>query len=93
MARDTAPQTDSDDKLIPPYNKHSKAEGESDSSRDLRGTVERQLADTHGPGTGATTTPMQESPVQPDEVTAGAPESLYGVGESTTRRGEDIKKE
>jgi len=104
MARDTTAQSDSgiwpdaagdqdDDKLVPPYDGRTKAEGESDISRELRGTVERQLAQTHGPGTGATSTPMQEHPVQAGEVTHDEPEDPYGVGESQTRRGEDIKRQ
>ena len=82
-----------DDRMIPPYEGRTKAEGESEISRELRGSVERQLADTHGPGTGRTTTPMQESPVPPGQVSHDAPESPFGVGESTTRRGEDIKEQ
>ena len=82
-----------DDKMIPPYDGRTKAEGESESSKELRGTVERQMAETHGPGTGATTSPMEEQPVQPGEVTDEDPESALGVGVSTTRRGEDVKKE
>ena len=104
MARDTTAQSDSgiwpdsageqdEDKLIPPYDGRTKAEGESESSRASRATVERQLAETHGPGTGATSSPMKEQPVQPGDKMAGAPEDPYGVGESQTRRGEDVKKQ
>ena len=84
---------DQDERLVPPYEGRTKAEGESEISRELRGTVERQLANTHGPGRAATTSPVQESPVEPGQVSHATPESPYGVGESTTRRGEDVKKE
>ena len=90
---DAAGESDVEDKMVPPYDGRSKAEGETESSRALKDSIGRQMAETHGPGTGATTSPMQESPVQPGDMTAGEPEDPYGVGESQTRRGEDVKKE
>jgi hypothetical protein len=76
---------------VPPDEGRTTARGQSKHGG--AESVERQMAETHGPGTGATTTPMEESPVQEHEVTNKAPESPHGVGESTSRRGEDIVKE
>lgn len=51
------------------------------------------MQETHGPGRpGATTSPIEESPVRPGEVTNEVPSDPHGVGSSQTRRGEDIKK-
>jgi hypothetical protein len=75
---------------------------DDDIKEELRGTVERQLADTKTGNPGATTSPAQESPVGADEVSgdaAGAGEQTatstnaatpLDVGTSTTRRGEDV---
>ena len=40
-----------------------------------------------------TASPAEERPVDPDEVSDSPPESPHGVGESTTRRGEDIARD
>lgn len=62
---------------------------ESASKEERRASVERQLADTE-PARPGTTTPVDEQPVDPADVTDETPDSPKGVGESTTRRGEDI---
>ena len=97
--------TEPDQSNVPPYDGRSTGTGDDDISRDLRGTVERQLSDTKTGRPGATTSPAQESPVRPDEVARGAagageqtatdPHATTprGVGTSTTRRGEDVVKE
>ncbi|MEW6154388.1 MAG: hypothetical protein AB1673_10435 [Actinomycetota bacterium] len=105
MAPDTAPPNDPD-RLIPPYDDRSRGTGSSQSSRDLRETVERQLAETDGPGRpGATSSPADERPVGAGEVSHGSrgagqatatdpyATSAQGVGQSMTRRGEDVKKQ
>jgi len=63
--------------------------GEEASKEERRSSVERQLADTE-PARPGTTTPTDEQPVDPADVTDEVPESPKGVGESSTRRGEDI---
>lgn len=95
--------TDPDQSNIPPYEGRSTGEGEL--SDELKGTVERQLADTKTGRPGATASPADESPVQSSEVpsgSAGAGQSTAtdtqattagGVGTSTTRRGEDVVDE
>jgi hypothetical protein len=97
-------QNEPDPTNVPPY------EGRSTGDRDelgeeLRGTVERQLADTKTGNPGATTSPAVESPVGAGEVATGsagagdqtatrADAATPGdVGTSTTRRGEDIVEE
>jgi len=79
------------DEQAPPYEGRTTARGQSKHGGEQ--SVERQMAETHGPGTGATTTPMEEAPAQEDELTDQAPESPHGVGESTTRRGEDVRQQ
>jgi hypothetical protein len=74
----------------PPYEGRTTARGESKHGGDE--SVARQMDETHGPGSG-TTSPAQESPVQEHEVTDEVPESPHGVGESATRRGEDIQEQ
>jgi hypothetical protein len=78
---------------------------DDDIKEALKGTVERQLADTKTGNPGATSSPAEESPVGSDEVggaTAGAGEQTatstdaatpLDVGTSTTRRGEDVVEE
>lgn len=88
MPDETTPTDDLEG--APPYEGRTKARGES--GHDGAASVERQMAETHGPGTGATTSPMEESPAREDELTDDVPESPHGVGESTTRRGEDIQE-
>jgi hypothetical protein len=92
--------TEPDPSNVPPYAGRSTGEGEI--AEELRGTVERQLAETKTGSPGATASPADESPVQASEVppgSAGAGESTatdtqattpLGVGTSTTRRGEDV---
>lgn len=85
--------TDSD-KMVPPYDGRSRSASDSESGRELRRTIDDQLEQTHGPGKpGATTSPVDESPVDADEVSNDRPDSPLGVGVSTTRRGEDVKKQ
>jgi hypothetical protein len=95
--------TDPDQSNIPPYEGRSTGEGEL--SEELRGTVERQMANVKEGRPGATASPADESPVQPGETgsgAAGAGQSTatdtqattpLGVGTSTTRRGEDVVEE
>lgn len=75
---------------------------DDDIKEELRGTVERQLADTKTGNPGATSSPAQESPVGADEVSGGAAgageqsatstdaATPLDVGTSTTRRAEDV---
>ncbi|HEX3621639.1 MAG TPA: hypothetical protein VHT97_04915 [Acidimicrobiales bacterium] len=95
--------TEPDPSNVPPYEGRSTGEGEL--SEELRGTVDRQLADTKTGRPGATASPANESPVDAGEVrsgSAGAGASTatdtqattpLGVGTSTTRRGEDVVDE
>jgi hypothetical protein len=80
----------------PPYEGRTKARGDDPVSEDLAGTVERQLDETVTGRPGATASPARERPVSPGEVSAeeggGTPESPHGVGESVSRRGEDVKE-
>ena len=94
-------QNEPDPTNVPPY--EGRTTGQSDDiGDDLRGTVERQLADTKTGNPGATSSPAQESPVRAEEVATGAggagdqtatradASTPLDVGTSTTRRGEDI---
>jgi hypothetical protein len=88
---------------VPPY--EGRSTGDGDLSEELRGTVERQLADTKTGRPGATSSPADENPVQAGEVASGASgagnqtatdtqaTTPHGVGTSATRRGEDVVKE
>lgn len=87
---------------VPPYDGRTTGQSSDDLSENLRGTVERQLADTKTGRPGATASPAEESPVGAGEVatgSAGAGDQTAtradaatpgGVGTSTTRRGEDV---
>lgn len=95
--------TEPDQSNVPPYEGRSTGTGEL--SGELRGTVERQLADIKEGRPGATASPADESPVQPDEVPSGAAgagtstatdtqaTTAHGVGTNVTRRGEDVAEE
>lgn len=62
-----------------------------ESEREARAKrVEEQLAETKTGRPGATESPADEQPVDPDEVTGKVSESPKGVGKSTSRSGEDI---
>lgn len=75
--------------LVPPYDGRTTG---TEASGDARTeSVERQLSETKTGPRGATATPPDEQPVRADEVTGEEPESPKGVGESTTRRGEDVR--
>ncbi|HUR23957.1 MAG TPA: hypothetical protein VMZ73_08825 [Acidimicrobiales bacterium] len=97
-------QNEPDPTNVPPY--EGRTTGERDEiGEELRGTVERQLADTKTGNPGATASPAVESPVGAGEVatsSAGAGEQTAtradaatpgDVGTSTTRRGEDVVEE
>ena len=62
---------------------------ESASKEARREGVEQQLANT-SPTESKTASPADEQPVDPAEVTDEVPDSPKGVGESTTRRGENM---
>jgi len=76
--------------LVPPYEGRTRERGTSESSEALTESVKSQMAETDSGRPGATASRANESPVEPDEVTHDVPESPLGVGESTTRRGEDV---
>ena len=90
---------------VPPYEGRTTGQSSDDLSEDLKGTVERQLADTKTGRPGATASPAEESPVGAGEVATGsdgagdqtatrADAATPGdVGTSTTRRGEDVVDE
>jgi hypothetical protein len=95
--------TQPDPDLVPPYEGRTTGARNDEVSDALQGTVERQLEDTKTGRPGATSSPAQESPVQPGEVAGGdagkAGEQTatstdastpLGVGGSITRRGEDV---
>jgi hypothetical protein len=97
-------QNEPDPTNVPPY--EGRSTGDSDElGQELRGTVERQLADTKTGNPGATSSPAVESPVGAGEVASGsagagdqtatrADAATPGdVGTSTTRRGEDVVEE
>jgi hypothetical protein len=75
--------------LVPPYDGRTTG-ADTPSGQARAESVERQLADTKTGQVGSTESPADEQPVHADEVTDEEPESPKGVGESTTRRGEDV---
>lgn len=58
---------------------------------DRADSVSRQLAASEPGNAGQTASPANESPVNADEMTDDAPHTAHSVGESTSRRGEDMK--
>ena len=91
--------------LVPPYDDRSNKRGSSESSEALTDSVKEQLENADPGNQGATTSPAEERPVSPGEVAdsgaAGSGDQTatdtsaatpLGVGESTTRRGEDIRE-
>lgn len=92
--------TEPDPTSVPPH--EGRSTGRGDIAEELRGTVERQLADTKTGRPGATASPADERPVGADEVASGSAgagdqtatdtqaTTPHGVGTSTTRRGEDV---
>jgi hypothetical protein len=104
----TMPQQDvtqPDPQTVPPYEGRTTGTQDDDVSRDLTGTVERQLEETKTGRPGATASPAEESPVRAEEVARGSAgtgdqtatdpsaRTPLGVGVSTTRRGEDVVSE
>jgi hypothetical protein len=79
--------------LVPPYEGRSGERGGSESSEALTESVESQLSETVTGAHGSTASPAVESPVEPSEVSHEVPESPLGVGESMTRRGEDVAEQ
>jgi len=93
-----------DPDLVPPYEGRTTGFSEDETSKALEGTVERQMEDTKTGNAGATSSPVQESPVRSDEVASGSAgagdqtatstdaSTPLGVGTSVTgnRGGEDI---
>jgi hypothetical protein len=77
---------------VPPYDDRSKSRGDSESSEQLAESVEEQLSGAKA-GRHGTTSPADESPVRPEEVTDKEPESPKGVGTSSNRSGEDVAKQ
>jgi hypothetical protein len=79
--------------LVPPYEGRSTERGSSESAEALTESIEQQLETTKSGNVGATASPAEEHAVQPEELgdPDDAPESPHGVGESTTRRGEDVR--
>lgn len=75
--------------LVPPYDGRTTG-ADTPSLKERAESVERQLAETKTGSPGATASPADEQPVGADEVTDEEPGSAKGVGESTTRRGEDM---
>ena len=91
---DAAGEADLEDKMIPPYEGRTGPGNRNKVSDQLRGVVEDVMHETHGPGRpGATTSPVEERPVRPGEVTNQVPPDPHGVGTSQTRRGEDVRDE
>lgn len=104
----TMPQQDvtqPDPQTVPPYDGRTTGNRDDEVSRDLAGTVERQLEETKTGRPGATASPAEESPVRSGEVARGAAgagdqtatdtsaTTPLGVGSSMTRRGEDVVSE
>jgi len=75
--------------LVPPYDDRTDS-ADTPSGEARAESVERMLADTKDANAGTTETPPDEQTVSDAEVTEATPDSPKGVGESTTRRGEDI---
>jgi hypothetical protein len=65
-------------------------ETQSQDPEDRSASVERQLDETKGSGSGQTSSPADEQPAQEGDLAAEAPESAQGVGESTTTSGQDV---
>lgn len=65
-------------------------EGRDPEQEARREAVAEQLSETKEGRVGATASPADEQPVRPDEVSHAAPDSPGGVGESASRRGEDV---
>ena len=92
--------------LVPPYDGRSTERGSSESSSALTESVEQQLENSDPGNRGATSSPAEERPVSANEVAgsgaAGSGDQTatdtsaatpLGVGESTTRRAEDIAED
>lgn len=98
-------QNEPDPTNVPPYEGRTTGQRDEGIGDDLRGTVERQLAETKTGNPGATSSPADERPVGAGEIATGsagagdqtatrADAATPGdVGTSTTRRGEDILEE
>jgi len=72
--------------LVAPYDDRSKGGDPSGGGA----SVSRQMESTKTANDGATASPADEQPVTDDQMTAGEPETPLGVGESISRRGEDM---
>ncbi len=84
--------TDFKDKLVPPYEGRTAPGNRDEVSDQLRDVVKDVMQETHGPGRpGATTSPVEERPVRPGEVTDEVSRDPHGVGDSVARRGEAVK--
>jgi hypothetical protein len=79
--------------LVPPYEGRSDGRGGSESAEALSESVESQLSETVTGKHESTSSPAEESPVEPGEVSHEVPDSPLGVGESMTRRGEDMAED
>ncbi len=62
----------------------------ADPSEERAESVKRQLADTKSDKDGSTASPADEQPASESDVTGDAPDSPKGVGQSTSRSGEDM---
>lgn len=76
--------------LVPPYDRRSTERGSSESSQALTESVGDQLEGVEGGNAGQTASPVDERPASSDALGGPDPESPHNVGESTSRRGEDI---
>lgn len=82
---------------VPPYEGRSKSPDDTESTRAKTESVERQMAETASEGDrerGSVSSPGdQKEPVREDEVSHRTPDDPHGVGTSSSRRGEDVKKQ
>jgi hypothetical protein len=100
-------QVDTGDTPLPPYDSiRSKGPNTSETTRARTEGVERMLENTVSQGEaeiGQTVSPGGENihpetgeplgAISPDEISHRTPDDPHGVGQSQTRRGEDVKKQ
>ncbi|MEA2843968.1 MAG: hypothetical protein QOJ69_1639 [Actinomycetota bacterium] len=98
---------DTGESPVPPYEGRSTGPDFSESTKAKTETVERQLDETKSEGDAEIGRVKAEGPSNPDPETGedlgqpqasdvshgGAPPDPHGVGTSTNRRGEDVKKQ
>jgi hypothetical protein len=97
---------DTGDSPVPPYEGRSTGPDDTESTRAKTETVERQLSETKSEGDAEIGKVSAQGPSNPDpetgedlgqpqaeDVSHRSPDDPHGVGTSSSRRGEDVKKQ